>query len=261
MTPPPETPALSPPADPHELLALADAAVDRALPRLLEARRRGGFAVDTKSSTTDMVTELDRSTEHDLVDTIRRARPDDAVIGEEGTDQAGASGVTWLIDPIDGTTNFLYDLPGWSISVAAAVGGRVVAGLVHDPVRGERFRAVAGGGATRDGETIQVSGLTDPSVALVATGFAYDRERRVRQARVLTAVIGRVRDIRRFGGAALDLCALACGRVDAYYERGLGPWDLAAGALIAAEAGARVLDRSQAGGAIVAATPGIFEEL
>ncbi len=247
--------------DPGSLLELADAAVDRALPRLLAARRRGGFTVDTKSSTTDMVTELDRSTERDLVSTIRAARPDDAVVGEEGTDHAGASGITWLIDPIDGTTNFLYDLPGWSISVAAADAHGVVAGVVHDPVRGERFRAVRGGGATRDGLPIRVSEVTDLSVALVATGFGYDRERRPRQAEVLTRVIGGIRDVRRFGGAALDLCGVACGRVDAYYERGLGPWDLAAGSLIAREAGARILDLSTRGGAIVVATPAVFDPL
>jgi myo-inositol-1(or 4)-monophosphatase len=249
--------------DPLELLAVAETAADTVVPRLAASRDRA-VGVDTKSTGTDMVTEFDRWSERTLVAAIRDARPLDGFLGEEGASEEGSSGVVWVIDPIDGTTNFLYDLPGYSVSIAARVGDTVVAGLVHDPIRGERFRATIGGGATRDGNTIRVSGKDDLATALVATGFSYDRDRRRAQATVLVDIVPHVRDIRRFGGAALDLCALACGRVDAYYERGLGAWDTAAGALIAAEAGAVVVDHQPAGGAFVGAAPAIavaFAEL
>jgi myo-inositol-1(or 4)-monophosphatase len=167
--------------------------------------------------------------------------------------------VVWLIDPIDGTTNYLYGLWGTAVSVAASLDGTVVAGVVHDLIRDQRFRATRAGGATLDRAPITVSGEDVLQSALVATGFSYDPERRREQATVLVEVLPRVRDIRRFGGAALDLCSVACGRVDAYYERGLSPWDHAAGALIAREAGA-VAEVSRDGDAL-AATPGIHAEL
>ena len=244
----------------EELSALADAATDRVVPRLRDALRRTDLATDTKSSTTDLVTEFDRWSESTIVEAIREARPDDGFLGEEGARADGSSGVVWLVDPIDGTTNFVYDLPGCSVSIAAAVDGVVVAGVVHDLVRDERFRATAGGGATRDREPIAVSGRDGLATALVATGFSYEADRRRAQAEVLTVLLPAVRDIRRLGGAAVDLCALACGRVDAYYERGLQPWDSAAGLLIATEAGAVADDRSGLGGALVAATPAIAED-
>lgn len=248
---------MSPPPD--ELLALADAAADLVVPRLHDALRRRDLASQTKSSATDMVTEFDRWSEATIVEAIRAARPDDGFLGEEGARADGSSGVVWLIDPIDGTTNFVYDLPGCSVSIGAAVDGVVVAGVVHDLVRAERFRATAGGGATRDHEPIAVSGLGELATALVATGFSYDAVRRRAQAEALAVVLPAVRDIRRLGGAAVDLCALACGRVDAYYERGLQPWDTAAGVLVATEAGAVVDDRSAVGGALVGATPAIAD--
>ncbi len=250
-------------ADPTELLAVAEAAADAVVPRLAASRDRA-VGVDTKSTGTDMVTEFDRWSERTLVAALRAARPLDGFLGEEGASEDGSSGVVWVIDPIDGTTNFLYDLPGYSVSIAARLDGTVVAGLVHDPIRDERFLATIGGGATRNGEPIQASGKDDLATALVATGFSYDPDRRRVQATVLVDVVPHVRDVRRFGGAALDLCALACGRVDAYYERGLGAWDTAAGALIAAEAGAVIADHQPAGGAFVGAAPAIagpFAEL
>ncbi len=243
----------------EELLALADAALDRVVPTLQSPDVRRNLSIDTKSSGTDMVTEMDRWSEAAIVEVISEARPDDGFLGEEGASKQSRSGVTWLIDPIDGTTNFLYDLPGFSVSIAAEVDGEAGIGAVHDPIRDERFRASRGGGATLDGRSIRASGLTDLTTALVATGFSYDRDRRGAQAEVLTEVLPGVRDIRRFGGAALDLCFLACGRVDAYYERGLGAWDTAAGALIATEAGARLEDRQSSGGAFFGAAPGIFD--
>lgn len=250
--------------DGPELLALADAAIDRVVPRLRDALVAGeGLGTDTKSSLTDLVTEFDRWSETVIVETILAARPDDGFIGEEGALVAGSSGVVWVIDPIDGTTNFVYGLPGCSVSVAArAVDGEdhgsAWAGAVHDLVRDERFRATRGGGATLDGRAIRVSTRADLATALVATGFSYEAARRRTQAEVLVEVLPRVRDIRRFGGAAIDLCSVACGRVDAYYEQGLQEWDFAAGALIASEAGA-IVERGVAGGALIAATPGIAD--
>jgi myo-inositol-1(or 4)-monophosphatase len=187
--------------------------------------------------------------------------PDERMLGEEGgeSDPAGngIGGVRWVVDPIDGTVNFVYGLPHYAVSVAAEVDGEVVAGVVVNAATGEQWHAVRGAGAWRDGTR-----LTGPDVgrldsALVATGFGYDAARRSHQAAVLTGVLPRVRDIRRFGAAALDLCALAEGRFDAYYEKGLGPWDLAAGGLIAAEAGLLVtgLRGAAAGSAMVLAAP------
>lgn len=247
--------------DPHELLALADAAADLVVPRLRTAQRERGAATDTKSSATDLVTDFDRWSEATIVDHIRSHRPDDGFVGEEGASIDGSSGVEWLIDPIDGTTNFVYDIPGSSVSIGATVAGRPTIGVVHDLVRDERFRAVAGQGATRDGEPIRVAERHELATALLATGFSYEPDRRRAQAAVLVEVLGAVRDIRRLGGAAVDLCSLACGRVDGFYERGLNPWDLAAGALIAHEAGAVSDDRTTAGGAFVGAAPGIADAL
>ncbi len=245
--------------DPFELLAVADAAIDLVVPRLRDAWRDDDLGVDTKSTATDLVTEFDRWAEATIVEAITTARPDDGVVGEEGAAVEGTSGVVWLIDPIDGTTNFVYDLPGSSVSVAARHHDTVVAGAVHDLVRDERFRATSGRGATLDGRTINAGTTTDLAVSLVATGFAYTADRRRAQAEVLVDVLPFVRDIRRFGGAAVDLCSLACGRVDAYYERGLGVWDYAAGALIAREAGAIIDNRGPRGGALVGASEGIAD--
>ncbi len=252
------------PADPAALLALARSLAVEAGHRLVEATQRTRQGVETKTSATDVVTESDRATERFLVEGLLAARPGDAVRGEEGADHDGTSGVTWWIDPIDGTTNFLYGLPGFNVSVAAEVGGEVVAGVVVDPLHGDVFAARRGSGATRNDEPIRCTEETDLGLALVATGFSYEPERRRRQAEVLTRVLPAVRDIRRIGAAATDLCAVACGRVDAFYERGLKPWDWAAGALIAAEAGALVtgLDGDDDPSAFtLAAAPGVHRQL
>ncbi|MEQ8841260.1 MAG: inositol monophosphatase family protein [Acidimicrobiales bacterium] len=243
--------------DAGDLLAVADAAADLVVPRLREALRDTHHGVETKSSSTDLVTEFDRWSETTIVASITAARPGDGFLGEEGARVDGTTGVVWLIDPIDGTTNFVYDLPGCSVSIAAEVDGEVHVGVVHDLVRDERFRATIGGGASRDGKPISVSATTELATALVATGFSYDADRRRAQATALVTLLPQVRDIRRLGGAAVDLCAVACGRADAYYERGLSPWDSAAGALIATEAGARIDDRTATGGGLVVATPGV----
>lgn len=205
--------------------------------------RRGAVASSTKTSATDLVTEYDQASERLVVERLLAARPHDGVVGEEGTDIAGTSGVRWVIDPLDGTTNFVYGHPGCNVSIAAEVDGiGVVAGAVHDPLIGDRYAARLGGGAHRNGVAIRCNPAPPMAAALVGTGFSYDPARRERQARVLVEVLPRVRDVRRMGAAAIDLCSVASGRLDAFYERGLQPWDYAAGALVATEAGALVGD-------------------
>lgn len=250
--------------DPQALADLAAMLARDAGALLIDGLGAARTSVSTKSSHTDMVTEMDRASEQLLVEGIQAARPDDGILGEEGTDNAGSSGVRWIIDPLDGTTNYLYGHPGFAVSIAVECGGEVVAAVVVDPMADDIYRAVKGAGATRNGHSIRVSEQADLSRSLVATGFSYESSRRIRQAVVLEAMIGRVRDIRRMGAAAMDLCSVACGRVDAFYERGLQPWDFAAGALIAAEAGARVGDLTggpASGGFCLAASPALFDPL
>lgn len=228
-----------------ELAALASGLARSAGALLLEGMAsvpalRAGATVGTKSSRTDMVSAVDRASEALVVEGILGARPDDGILGEEGTDRSGTSGVRWVIDPLDGTTNYLYGLPGFAVSIAAELDGRTVVGVVLDPVHDELFAATVGLGATCDGVPIRCSEEAELGLALVGTGFGYRPAVRAEQAEVLRHVLPRVRDVRRFGAAAVDLCAVACGRLDAYYERGLAPWDLAAGALVASEAGALV---------------------
>jgi myo-inositol-1(or 4)-monophosphatase len=189
------------------------------------------------------------------VELLGRERPDDAVLGEEGAGEGGSSGRRWVIDPLDGTTNYLYGHPQWCVSVALEDGDGGLAGVVHDPARGETFRAARGEGADLDGRPIAVRDHDDLATALIATGFGYDPERRAEQAEVIRRVLPRIRDIRRAGAAALDLAWLAAGRLDGYYERGLNPWDWAAGSLLVTEAGGVVepLDGEPFG--IVAAGP------
>ncbi len=193
--------------------------------------------IDAKSTNTDLVTAADRASESWLVQRIRAARPDDAVLGEESGERDGTSGVRWLLDPIDGTVNFVLGLPQYAVSVAAEVRGRTVAGAVCNPATGELFTAARGSGAFLDGTRLDGPRDVPLERAVVATGFAYVAAVRARQAAVVAALLPRVADIRRLGSASLDLCAVACGRVDGYFEAGLNPWDWAAGALIAEEAG------------------------
>jgi len=232
---------------------------------IVDERPRGRLDIAaTKSSATDIVTVMDQRAERLVVERIAAARPDDGFLGEEGAAVDGTSGVTWVIDPIDGTVNYLYEIPSYAVSVAARVGEHVVAGAVVNPVSGETWAAERGRGAWLDGRPIRVNPAPELAMALVATGFGYAPESRARQAEILRSVLPRVRDVRRVGAASLDLCALACGRVDGYYEQGLKPWDLAAGGLVAEEAGATVggLRGRPAGEAlVVAAPPGLFEAL
>lgn len=250
--------------DPDQLADLASSLARQAGYVLLEGLDRTRTSVSTKTSTTDMVTEMDRASEMLLVTGILESRPHDAVLAEEGTSSEGSTGVRWIIDPLDGTTNYLYGHPGFAVSIAAEYQGDIVAGVVYDPMADDMYRAVKGGGATRNGIAINTSGQTELPQALVATGFSYDPSRRIRQVEVLTTMIDQVRDIRRMGAAAMDLCSVACGRVDAFYEMGLQPWDYSAGALIAREAGAVVGDLNggpASGQFCLAASAGIFEQI
>lgn len=226
---------------PKELLDLAVATARDAAELARRHRAEDIGAIATKTTATDLVTAADRAVERLIVSRLREQRPDDLVLGEEygehGGSAAGDGRVRWVLDPIDGTVNYVYGIPHYAVSIAAEIAGRVVAGVVHNVGTGEEWTATRGGGAWRDGSRLTGSAATDLSQSLIATGFGYDSARRAYQARVLSRVLPQVRDIRRFGAAALDLCAAAEGRVDAYYEKGLGPWDHAAGGLIAAEAG------------------------
>jgi myo-inositol-1(or 4)-monophosphatase len=221
-------------------------------------------AHDTKSTPTDPVTPFDRAAEASIVETVRSCRPDDSIVGEEGADHAGSSGLVWHIDPIDGTANFVYDLPAWCTSVAVVDHEGPVAGAVFAPVTNELFSAARGAGATLNGVPIRCSGASELSLALIATGFNYSPTTRERQAERLALLLPQVRDVRRFGSAALDLCFVAAGRFDAYFEEHLNSWDLAAGVLIASEAGAVTSNLS--GGAadtdaVVAAAPDVHQAL
>ncbi len=228
---------------------LLDLAVSIALEAGELARTRRGEGVSvaaSKSSKEDIVTFADRETEALIRRRIKEARPDDGFFGEESGAERGTSGLTWVVDPIDGTVNFFYGIPQYAVSIAVVEGEpdpahwTALAGVVLNPATGELFTATAGGGASLNGDPIRVNTQVPLDQALVGTGFAYRAEVRTAHARIVAGLVGQVRDIRRMGSAALDLCAVACGRLDAYFERELSPWDHAAGALIAREAGARV---------------------
>lgn len=220
--------------------ALLDLAVEVALDagQVLLAHRDRTLDVTTKTSATDPVTQADRASEELIARRLLAARPDDGLLGEEdAANRPGTSGVRWVVDPLDATVNFTYRLPHWCVSIAAEDDDGPLAGVVHDPVRNEVFAAARGRGATLDGDAITVTGVTDAARTLVATGFAYDPAVRVDQGRDLADLVTRVRDVRRGGSAALDLAYVAAGRVDAYVEFGLQPWDWAAGRLLVTEAG------------------------
>lgn len=226
------------PTDPAALGALAVAVAREAGALLLDAFA-GTREVDAKTSPTDVVTEMDRAAEEVIVRRILEARPDDGILGEEGAARESRTAVRWVIDPLDGTVNYLYRRPDFAVSIGVEMDGVAVAGAVFAPARDECFAAVAGRGATLNGQPIHPSTETRLAHALCGTGFGYETEVRRVQGAILERVISEVRDIRRAGSAALDLCAVACGRLDVYYERGLQPWDGAAAALIVREAGGR----------------------
>jgi len=228
---------------------------------LLERYDGPASGLGEKSSRTDMVSDADRDAEALIRDLLAAERPDDGLLGEEGSLVEGSSGRRWVVDPLDGTTNYLYRFPAWVVSVALEdeTGGLV--GVVHDPLHGETFAATRGEGASCNGRAIAVSGAERLDSALIGTGFGYAAERRAAQAEVAARVLPLVRDIRRAGAAALDLCMVACGRLDGYYERGLNAWDWAAGSLIASEAGATVIPLSGEPFGLTVASPAIADEL
>ena len=229
---------------------------------LVRERRAGHVVVAaTKSSDIDVVTEADRAAEQLIYRRITEARPGDGFLGEEGAAAESTTGVTWVVDPIDGTVNFLYDLPQYAVSIAATRDGESVVGVVVNVATGEVFSARRGGGAYVDDRALRVRDDVELGQRLVATGFHYVREVRARQASAVAAMLTQVRDVRRLGSAALDLCAVAAGRVDAYLEEGVKPWDVAAGTLLVTEAGGRVESRSGAGGTtcVVAAPASGFD--
>jgi myo-inositol-1(or 4)-monophosphatase len=266
--------------DPGALLQIAVGAAGEA-GRLLASWRgdERPEVVDTKSSPTDVVTEMDRRSEALITEWIRAIRPGDTILGEEGGQTLGgdqdpdATGdrVRWVVDPLDGTVNYLYGLPDWAVSIAAEVDGVILAGVVEVPRFGETFTATAGRGAWlhragHRGAAVALRCNSDVSLgqALVGTGFGYDAGRRRVQGEVVAALLPHVRDIRRAGSAAVDLCSVAAGRMDAFYERGLNYWDYAAGGLIAREAGALVgglSGRPESTSMTVAAGPGLFQHL
>jgi myo-inositol-1(or 4)-monophosphatase len=236
------------------------------------AREAGGFlrarpadlGTGAKSTPTDAVTEMDRGAEQIILAGLAEQRPNDRVVAEESGTRAGDSDVTWYVDPLDGTVNYVYGIPHWAVSIAAAVGDVMVAAVVYDASRDELFQAVRGDGATCNGRPLQVTGQSDPAFALVATGFGYAADLRSQQAEVLRTVLPGVRDIRRAGCAALDLCAVAAGRLDAFFEAGMHPWDWAAGGLIAQEAGAAfggLAGRPPGGWTTLTANPALFAAL
>ncbi|MDQ1711256.1 MAG: monophosphatase [Frankiaceae bacterium] len=218
--------------------------------------------VRSKSSPTDVASDADRAAEALIVGALRRERPGDAILAEEGSGAAGTTGLRWVVDPLDGTVNYLYRGVAFAVSIAVEDAKGWLLGAVYDPQRDELFSAVRGQGATLNGAPLRCTAVTDLSQALVATGFSYVAAERARQAAVLATVLPRVRDIRRLGSAALDLCAVAAGRVDAYYEQGPAPWDIGAGSVVATEAGAVVTTLRLAGhDHTVASAPGIAEPL
>lgn len=251
-------------ASPGALLEVALEAAEAAAELLLERAGERPRGVRTKSTPTDLVSEADLAAERAIRGVLAARRPGDSVLGEEGGEDAGASGVRWVVDPLDGTVNFLFGIPQWSVSVACEDGEGAIAGVVLDPSRGERFTATRDGPALLGSEPLRGSGRRELASAMVSTGFAYDAAVRGAQAAVVARLLPRVRDIRRFGSAALDLCWTAAGRYDAYYERGLNRWDLAAGGLVCRRAGLRLRElRPSPGlpGGLLAAPEGLADAL
>ncbi|MEK6226728.1 MAG: inositol monophosphatase family protein [Chloroflexota bacterium] len=245
-------------------LALATEAAREAGALLLELRRSPATGIRSKSSATDLVSEADERAERAIVATIRKRRPADALVAEEGSSARGSSGVSWYVDPLDGTINYLYGIPHWSVSICCADTAGPLAGVVFDPLRDELFSAARGGGAHLADRRLAVTDKRDLASALIATGFGYGAAERVTQGRLIAKVLGDVRDVRRFGSAALDLSWVAAGRWDGYFEAVDKPWDWMAGAMLVREAGGRVTELDPTDPAfprIIASGPGIHDEL
>ena len=245
-----------------ELVSLAEE-VARAAGALL-MQRPDSFTFTEKSSAVDFATQMDQQAESLIVKSLLAARPDDGIIAEEGAAQPSKSGITWVIDPLDGTVNYLYGLPGWNISIAAKNQEGVIAGVVFAPTINSLWKATKGGGAYLNNKAIKCNDPVNLNLALIATGFSYDLELRKDQGARIQKLIPQIRDLRRNGAAAVDLCYVAMGAVDAYFESSLKEWDFAAGGLIATEAGALISGRT--GGApdgdmVVCAGPSLHAQL
>ena len=224
-----------------ELLEIAKLAAQRAANIHRRAMNTDDFEVNAKSSTSDLVTEIDRAAERELVEAIHSARPGDEIIGEEGTNISGTSEVRWILDPLDGTTNFVHRYPAHSVAVGVEIGKRRMIGVVHDTASNRVYAGVIGEGATCDQKPIAVRHEGSLKQALIGTGFLPNDNVRREQADLLRQILPRVRDVRRSGCPSLDLCSVASGTLDGFYECGLGPWDIAAGAAIAEAAGASIV--------------------
>jgi myo-inositol-1(or 4)-monophosphatase len=246
------------------LLAVARDAADAAAVELRQRFGENARGVRSKSSPTDLVSDADLAAEQAIRAVLAERRPGDSILAEEGGETAGGE-LRWVVDPLDGTINYLFGFPAYAVSIACEDASGTIAGVVLDPSRDERFEATRSGSSTLNGEVFESPGRADSlGVAMVATGFGYNPEVRARQAEVLTRVLPRVRDIRRVGAAALDLCWAAYGRFDAFYERGLNAWDMAAGGLIASRAGLAVRELPAADGdpaGTLVAPPGLIDEL
>jgi myo-inositol-1(or 4)-monophosphatase len=245
------------------LLDLATRAA-RAAGGLLQERFGGPQSgLDSKSSRTDLVSDADRDAEALLVGMLRAERPDDGLLAEEGSAATGTTGVRWIVDPLDGTINYLWGIPHWSVSVAATDGAGDLVAAVFDPCRDEMFTASRGGGAWLAGDRLTLTSSDDLAEALVGTGFAYVAEERELQAETLRRFLPHVRDVRRFGSAALDLAWVAAGRLDAFYETGLSPWDWAGGSALVREAGGTATTVTNEGrrDGLLAARPGLAAQL
>lgn len=233
--------------DRHDVDALRDVAVRlarQAGDMAMHGRREGPVSANAKSTSIDLVTEFDKASEQLITEGLALHRPNDGIVGEEGADKQGTSGIVWHIDPIDGTTNFFFDIPLWAVSIGAVDAKGPVAGAVYIPGLSEMFSAARGTGAFVNDQPISPRVNNRISDALVATGFSYDISQRPHHTHRVAAMLNVVRDIRRLGAAAIDLCFVAAGRYDAYFEEGLNSWDLVAGQIIATEAGAVVTNFS-----------------
>jgi myo-inositol-1(or 4)-monophosphatase len=249
---------------PAELRQLAERVAREAGAQLLESFGGPAVGVEAKSTPTDLVSAADKAAERLIHARIAAERPDDGFLGEEGADERGSSGLRWVVDPLDGTANFLFGIPQWAVSIAVEDARGVVAGVVFDPPRGELWAAERDGPATLDGTSVRGSEATGLESALIATGFGYDAEVRRAQAATIAALLPEVRDVRRFGAAALDLAWCAAGRFDAYYERGVQAWDVAAGGLLCERAGLLVEPLPEAppqAGGMLAAPPALIDVL
>jgi myo-inositol-1(or 4)-monophosphatase len=250
--------------DSRDLLGLATRLADAAGAELLSRRDEVSLeSAQTKSSGTDPVSVADRASEQLIVNGLLTARPGDGLLGEEGAREKSTTGLTWVIDPLDGTVNYLYGRPDWCVSIAVQDARGALVGVVHQPMTGITWSAVRGSGAFRDGKYLRIRDRRELADALVATGFSYLAERRAEQAEYLRHLLPVVRDLRRGGSAALDLCSVADGTADAYYEHVIQPWDVAAGGLIAREAGARTIGGpgTSLPGGLLAAPPDLAESL